>query len=237
MLSETIDAWLRQADSGALPLVYRLISVDPEVVRASLRRRRLPFVEPGAPTRPREHELAFTSSVLIARASQQGMAVAAVSGLAGLLSVPPETAAQAASVVRLAQRLAIVHGVEPGTSRGDLVVWRAVAVGVGVVFPEQGGVSARVSELPRALVAHATASGEVGTGVASRLAASVARSTATAVGGRFTRWIPWIASGVVAGETKERLDRIGARMQAFIVRAADAPDLDPGAVVEAIEVP
>jgi len=220
---------LAKADGDLMSGGYHAISVDPDRVRRQLRTAGRPFIQPGG-VAPALAELDATAAWIVEQSRFKTTALSGFAGLAGAPSVPPEIAARGVGIVRLAQRLAIVYGFEPGTDRGRTALWRALAAGLEVELPEHGPVELRVSELP-ALLRPSAQPRSIGAALAQAL---VFRS-ATYVAGRFGRFLPLLSSGFAASEANRHTTQVGARMIAVLRRLSE-----PGALpvfADAHEIP
>ncbi|MEZ4316506.1 MAG: hypothetical protein R3F61_03350 [Myxococcota bacterium] len=209
---------LSRADGDLMAGGYHAISVDPERVRRQLRTSGRPYVEPGGHA-PSLDELDSTARWVIDQARFKTTALSGFAGLAGAPSVPPEIAARGVGIVRLAQRLSVVYGFDPGTDRGRTALWRALAAGLEVDLPE-GPVEMRVSDVPTLLspTLHPRSVGVV-------LAQALVYKSVLYVAGRFGRFVPLVSSGVAAAEAHRRTDQVGERMIAVLRRLSE-----PGAL-------
>ena len=232
LLRELASSLFRRADQRLVGEVVSAVSVDTDETRERLRVARRPFLDPAETVRPSWAEVEQTSEFVIRQARVKVGALGGMASLAGLLSVPPEVVATAVAGLRLAQRLAIIHGFDPDTDRGEMAVFRALAAGFEVSLPERGAMAVRVSDLPK-LVLQRTVPDPASAG--GTLVASVARQSASLVGRRVTRLVPVVFSGWSAVAARDRMDDIGRRMAAVLRRLAEAPEV--GANVEdAVEV-
>lgn len=223
--------WLREllarADADLAAGGYRVVSVDPERVRRQLRTAGRPFLDPAGPVPPLQ-DLDATARWLLGQTRFNSSALGGFAGLAGLVSVPPEIAAQAIGLVRLAQRLAVVYGFDPDTDRGRTALWRALAAGLEVDLPD-GPVATRASDLPRVLGASVTP-----TSVGTALTVAVAHESARFVAGRFGRFLPLVSSLFAARDARRRTSEVGGRMIDVLSRLSE-----PGAlpdVHDALEI-
>lgn len=135
-MSPALRDALRIVDGRALAVVWQWTSIDAERFRHWLRRNGHGFVDPDrAP--PAARAVENTVDALVARARRRAAAVAVVSGR-------PVAALVAA---RLAQRLAIVYGIDPRSDEGRRRTWHALAVALGLdLGPEPA--TTRLADLP-----------------------------------------------------------------------------------------
>jgi hypothetical protein len=216
-----VDAWERM-DTRLPAGLYVAVSVPTARFREDLRRRHKPFVDPDAEAPPGP-EVDYTARWVI---SQTGLTSASVAGLAstvGALSVPPEAVAQTLAVVRLAQRLAIVYGFDPETERGALVVWRAVARGLGLALPADGPSDVRVKDLPALFLPRTVSSAGL---YAPRPTLKTSLSMLAKRVGRLIP-VPFITPGISAYQAHRRLQEIGEQMLASFRDAAGVEAAPP----------
>ena len=130
--------------------------------------------------------------------------------------MPPEALAQVVTVLRLAQRLAVVYGFDPDDDRGQVAVWRALAAGLQVEMPAQGVLRMRASEIPALVVSSGSAAAEMTRAVLAGVGALVA--------GRAWRFLPVVGTSVSMGELRREMTEVGRRMQAVLCRLSDHED-------------
>lgn len=230
---ETLRDVVAQVDATLLPGLYAAVSVDPDRERARLRAARRPFVEPGAGDRPTREEVGRTAGWVIDQARGRVAVLGGIAGIGGAVTVPPEAALQAVAALRLAQRLALVHGLDPRTDRGEMAVWQALAAGFELPLPGDGPVGMRVRELPLVLVRGVAAKNAGGA-----LATAMMRDAAWRIGHRFSRMLPlpFLSSGLAALRARRDMRDVGERMRETLRRLAEAPEPDPRQITEAVEV-
>lgn len=231
MLRELLDGLIDRADVGLLPAVYRRLSVKPRRERARLRLLGRPFVDPELRVHPPLPALDETGRWVVDQGSSSATMLAGTAAMAGLMSMPPEALGHAVGWVRMAQRIGLVYGFEPGTRRGELAVWRALAHGLDIEFPLGGPVDMRLSALVRSL--RRPGSG----GAASKLAGSVLKSSAVMVATRATRLVPVVFSGWSAAAARRRHQEIGDRVLDVLRRLAETAAIDPAIIEDVVEVP
>lgn len=138
---------LDRADDAAARRLYRLASIRPDRERARLRAAGRPHLAPDLPP-PTWEELAETSDWVIDQAHRRRAVTIRLTGLAGAPSLPSEVAIRGIGLLRLAQRLALVHGFDPGDDRGQAAIRQALAAGLGQ-RPFEGPLQARLTDLAR----------------------------------------------------------------------------------------
>lgn len=222
ILAERLDATM-------LPALLAAASVSTVGTRDWLRARSMPFFDPdGPPVRLADADR--TADHVIAQTQGHTAALGAVAGIAGLLSVGPEVAGWLAACLRLAQRLAIVYGLDPSTDRGQVAVTRALAAAFEVDLPTRGLVDLRLSEVVGAVPAPASPD-------ASSVGAQVARSliwqAARRMTGRVGRLLPLVASGIGAVDNHSQAAELGDRMKDVLRRLATPHHTSDRRIVEA----
>jgi hypothetical protein len=233
VLTDTLVDVFERADSSLVAGWYHAVSVQPERIRVWLRLRGLPFVDPLLSDVPVLTEVDRTADVVIVRSSNLISAVAGGAGLIGAATVPPEWVATNIGVLRLAQRLCVVYGFDPGTDRGEMALSRALASAYGVEIPETGPMRMRVRDLPALL---RSSNGQTPAGLVGKLSRAMAKSTAMWVAGRVTRFVPVLSASSHAVETRTAITDTGRKMQGVLRRLAEAPVALPGPIEEALEL-
>ena len=218
-LLETLDARLPQSAVG-------VVSVSTIRFRQDLRQAGWGFVDPETVPCDRS-AIELTAQRVIDHAVHKSGGIGGLASLLGAASVPPEAAAQVITVLRLAQRLAVVYGFDPDEDRGQMAVWRALAAGLQVEMPEQGVLRLRASELPGLMVAPGSASGAMARAVLGGVGAMVA--------GRASRYFPLLGTGISVSELRRQMADVGQRMQSVLRRLSEFEDL-PFEIEDADEV-
>ena len=228
-MTDLLRDWLDRADARAMPRLYAAVSVETDEVRALLRRRRKPFVDPESPGARRE-DVHATARWIVEQSRARSGAMAGFAGLLGAVSVPPEVLAHTVALLRMGQRLTVTYGFELGTDRGQMALWRALAAGFQVELPEQGALDVRASHMPGMILR-----GQSDT-AAEQLAGAIVRRSAWMVGTRLFRLVPVLATGVSAMSAHDRTQGVGDRMIAVLQRLAEAPLHGDTEVVDAFEI-
>ncbi len=223
---------VREVDERALAAIYAAVSVSPGPVRASMAARRLAVAGEGVD----RAALDRTVEALIADAAGSAATLGGLAGLAGLLSVPPEAAAFVVAMVRLAQRLAIIHGLDPASERGRVAVARALAAAFEVDIPDDGLLTPRLRDLLASLASTAPAPSEGARRLGGQLLRGVAVRSLRIMTGRVGRLLPLVSSGVSAADNHARVRSMGRRMAAAVRSVADAPLLGGAGMSDAVVV-
>ena len=224
---------LERVDQKLLGQLVAAVSVDVEALRRRLRESGRPFCDPEAP-RPNLREVDLTAQHVVRQSRVRLGLFGGMASLAGALSVPPEVAATGVAALRLAQRLAVVYGFDPDTDRGEMAVFRALAAGFEVELPERGTVGMRLSDVPRLARQRMRRPDLQSAGGA--LTSAVVRRSATMIGRRVTRFVPVVFSAFSAVAARDRMDAIGHRMMEVLRQLAEAPELDPDDIEDAVEL-
>jgi hypothetical protein len=219
----------RQADESAIHAVYRAITVSVEGTRERLRGRGWLFLDPACAA-PTSVDVRFTAERVVTKSVAKATAVAGFAGLGGILSVPPEVAAEVVALVRLAQRLAIVYGLDPTTDRGERAVHQALSAGLEIELPAGGLLGMRVSDLSRVFV------GRSPKRVSAAVTGALVRQTTWMVAGRVGRFVPGLSAGFGAVRSRRRIREVGTRMVEVFERLSDLPIDGSAGWVDAEEV-
>jgi hypothetical protein len=222
---------LDRLDQDALLYVTAAVSVRADAVRAKLDRHRLAWVGRPGPA-PEAWELDRTAEVVIGWSRANVGIAGGITGLGGLLGVPPELAAVAVATLRLAQRLAVVHGLDPATDRGRVAVARALAAAWQVELPP-GGVERMTL---REVVQSAARAAPSVQGLPSQLATAAAFGATLRLFGRFGRVVPLLSSAVAAVEGQRRIELSGRLMHRALGRMTGT-NSGQADVEDAVEVP
>ncbi len=229
ILAEGVGA---RVDEDLLPAIYAAASVPTTQVREELRAAGLAFADAEAGLRPDDTALRRSVDHVVRSAQFRAGAMGAVTGLAGVAAVPPEMVAAMVNTLRLGQRLAVIHGFDPETDHGKIVLTRALAAAMGVELPESARVATRVSELP--VLFRSAAPGTTGAvHIATRYV--VQRSMVASVG-RVVRMVPGLGATIAAASAWRRQRHLAASMCAVFTRAMDPEGFDLEGETDAVEV-
>ena len=210
MASRTLfnDVSQRLSDD-VLPALVRAASIDPESFLRDLRRRGL---QARRLEDLRQLDLALIDPIAasLVEATRRISAVSGVGlGMGGWLGIAPEVVGQLALLLKLAQRLSLVYGIDYRTRSGEVLLWKAMARGVGVEAPVEG--KPRQGGLPARLGGASVAVNPV----ATRLATAVLRRLALRTASPLGRMVPLLGSGVGMWSNYAQMGRTGRRMMAF----------------------
>jgi hypothetical protein len=229
MVRDLVADMAEWVDGRLIAGIYAAVSVPTERERQRLRRAGLAFIDVDMPP-PSMADLDVSSDWVIKVASQNATALGGFAGLGGAASVPPEAIAIAVSVVRLAQRLAVVYGFDPETDRGQMALWRALQAGLDLDLPDGGPMGVRVTDLPGVLARRIPQKASVA------VTRAVLRQSVWMVVGRLTRLLPVVSAGVAAVGGRRRMRTIGRRMTDVYRRLAEVAPPDPALIVDALEI-
>ena len=228
IVRDAVGGVAHRIDAGAVRALYAAVSVPTERERQRLRRTRRVFVDPEADL-PDRIAVGQTADHVVDQAVFGATTLGGLAGLGGMATVPPEVAATMVAVVRLAQRLAVVYGFDPGDDRGQMALQQALSAGLQVELPDGGPLGLKVSDLPQVLAPR------VPREVTVAMTQALVRQTAWMVVGSLGRFIPGISAGVGAAGGRRRMREIGHRMKDALERLSGLPVADAG-VVDAVEI-
>lgn len=221
-----------RADEDLLPSLVAAASVTPADVRRELSEAGLAWHDPAAGMEPSREQLGVTAQRLMRRSSRRATLRGALGGMVGAAAIPPEVLAALVQSLRLAQRLAVVYGVEPDTDHGRIIVWRALAAAWQIELPTQGALGIKLSDLPALVVQRLPARSSA----TADLARTLALRAAVSVGARASRMVPGLGSGIAALQARRTQRQQGERMQRVFEREWDAGRFDDADIQEAVEV-
>jgi hypothetical protein len=232
-LSILLQSLSERLDEDLLPALYAAASVPTAEVRAWMRTEGIPFVDSEAGAYPSAPELEDAAARVVAHSRDRATALGVAGGLLGAIAIPPEVLASLVSTLRLAQRLAVLHGFDPESDAGRLVMWRALAAAYEVELPTQGPVGLKVRELPDVLRSQLPATRQA----SAWLARQVVLRASTSVMSRVTRVIPGLGAGLAGIGAHRRTRRMGERMIQVYRRTMNAIPFDVEGEELAVEVP
>ena len=219
-------------DEDLLPGLYGITSLTTAAVQREFREAELPFTDPVNGIFPPEEELEAAADAVIHRAVNRASVRGAIGGMGGAVAIPPEVVLALVQTVRMAQRLAVLYGIELETDRGKLLLSRAIYAAYELKLPKQQQLDMRISELPQ--VARQQ------TPDVQRTTAWIARTVAwqltRRIGGRITRIVPGIGAGIGAWDASRSLKAQGKRIRAVYQRSWSGGLLSSSMIEEAEEV-
>ncbi len=221
LLDAIVRALGAHLDGSLLPTMAGAVFPTTTELRARLRHAGEAWVDPDGIELPVAEQVRATSERAIRSARGRAGWWAAASTAAGPWGVAPERVATLLVVLRLAQRLAVIHGFDPETEAGRRVVLRAVAAGLEIEIPDPGPAGFRVQDARQWLAARQTR---------GRLGAWLLGTTRGAVLARVMRVVPGLSAGYAAKAARDHLGAAGERMRAVFERASDATPFDFGDV-------
>jgi hypothetical protein len=196
--------------SDVLPALIRAASIDPARFLTDLGRRGLP-VNRVEDLRELDVELIDPVARSIVKSARRVSAVSGVGmGMGGWLAVAPEVLQQMVMLLKMAQRLSLLYGVDYRGRAGEVVLWKAMAHAVGAdANPE--GVTPASLQIPARL-------GRTGMAVnpiVSRIALAVLQRLALRLSAPLGRMVPVVGSGVGMLANYAQMGRAGRRMMEF----------------------
>lgn len=220
-------------DVELIPSLVERISVPTNQIRAELRQAGLPWQDPEAGVLHELPDLLESARKVARKGTWQAAGVGAVGGAIGAAAVPPELMLTLVHHLRLAQRLAVVFGIDPETDAGKILVARAMAAAYEVELPTEARLELRVRDLPAFLSRASPVQGDAGRWVVRQI---VGR-TATALTRRVSRLVPGLGVGIGAFGAGKRTMEAADRMIEVYSRALEAIPFDVGDEELAVEVP
>jgi len=231
-VSVLLQALGERLDEDLLPAIYTAASVPTADVRAWMRESGIPFVDTDAGAYPSPSELEDAARRVIVHARDRATAFGIASGFVGAVAIPPEVLASIVSTLRLAQRLAVLHGFDPETEAGRILMWRALAAAYEFELPTQGPVGLKVRELPDLLRSQVPATRQASAWLARQV---LVRATSTVMR-RVTRIVPGLGAGLAGWGAHRRTRAMGERMTEVYRRVMTGAPFDLGAEELAVEV-
>ncbi|MFT4979226.1 MAG: hypothetical protein ACI8S6_005136 [Myxococcota bacterium] len=222
-----------RVDEDLLPSLYQAASLSTEQVRRELVKDGLRWHDPESGYLPDAAELDAAAEAVIQRAVRSALVRGAVGGAGGALAIPPEVAASLVQTLRLAQRLGVLFGFDPQSSRGRLMLSRALEAAFELELPDQRALGVRISDLPQVARQQLPDIQRTTAWIARTISWQVARR----VGGRLSRLLPGFGAGVGAWDAQRVLRQQGERMKLVYTRAWDGDLLTTDDnVIEAEEI-
>jgi hypothetical protein len=232
LLGQILSNLTERLDEDLLPGLYGITSLTTAKVQREFRAAEIPFTDPINGTFPPEEELEAGADAVINRVVSRASMRGAIGGLGGAIAIPPEVALALVQTVRMAQRLAVLYGIELETDRGKLLLSRAIYAAYELKLPKQQQLDMRISQLPQ--VARQQ------TPDVQRTTAWIARTVAWQltrhIGGRVTRIIPGIGAGIGAWDANRSIKVQGKRIRAVYQRSWSGGLLTTSMIEEAEEI-
>ena len=191
--------------------VYELISVTPEDVLADARGLGIQVSSVDELRSVRTSVLDGLAEQYIRNTKLMTSLSGAGLGAAGLFAVGPDVSILAASLLRLAQRLAIVYGFDFRKPAESLHVWAAIARALGVEKVTDGASTVAVRNLPKLL-----AQGAQKSGFFKALIRMIAARLGLLVTERgLARALPLVGAGVAAVTNYQLVRDLGLKIQGY----------------------
>jgi EcsC protein family len=219
-------------DAELLPTLIQRVSVPTPVIREELRAAGIPFQDADAGQVYEQADLLESARKVARTGTWRAATVGAVGGALGALAVPPELLVTLAHHFRLAQRLAVVFGIDPDTDAGKLLVARAMAAAYEVELPSQARLELRVRDLPALFGRSLPARTEPGRWVLRQLIARTAGSLTR----RASRLVPGLGIGIGAFGAGKRTMAAADRMIEVFDNALESVPFDVGEITDAVEI-
>jgi hypothetical protein len=205
-----LDDMSQSFASDVLPALIRASSIDRSRFVADLGRRGLP-VSRAEDLRELDVELIDPVARSIVQSARRVSAVSGVGlGMGGWLAVAPEVLQQMVMLLKMAQRLSLLYGIDYQQRTGEVLVWKAMAHAVGADSNLEGATPASL-QIPARL-------GRTGMAVnpiVSRIALAVLQRIALRLSAPLGRMVPVVGSGVGMLANYAQMGRAGRRMMEF----------------------
>jgi len=192
-----------------LPALIRTASIDPDRFLDDLRRRGLAVEDLGS-LRSLDVELLDPVATSLIESSRRISAVSGVGlGMGGWIAIGPDIAGQLTTLLKMAQRLSLLYGIDYRTRRGEVLLWKAIASGVGVDTRREEMTT--TWSLPSRIGRTSWAFNPV----VGRLAVAVVRRLALKLSTPLGRMVPVVGGGVGMWSNYTQMGRAGRTMAAF----------------------
>ena len=201
----------RPSEGSWLLRLYEIISVAPEDILADARGLGIRVTSIAELRAVRASVLDGLADQYIHNAKLMTSLSGAGLGAGGLVFAGPELSILGASLVRLAQRLAIVYGFDYKNPAEEIHVWTAIARSLGVENIVDGTSKVAVRSIPRLL-----ATGPARSGIFKSLIRMIAARLGLLVTERgFARALPLVGAGVAAVSNFQLIRDLGGRLQGY----------------------
>lgn len=201
----------RPSEGSWLLRLYEIISVSPEDVLADARGLGIKVASIAELRSVRTSVLDGLADQYIRNAKLMTSLSGAGLGAGGLVLAGPELSILSASIVRLAQRLAVVYGFDYQSPAESLHVWSAIARALGVENITDGTSKVAVRSIPKLL-----ATGPARSGVFKSLIRMIAARLGLLVTERgLARALPLVGAGVAAVSNYQLIRDLGGKIQGY----------------------
>jgi len=202
---------LRPSEGSWLLRIYEVISVSAEDVLADARGMGIKVVSIEELRSVRTHVVDELAEQYIQNAKLMTSLSGAGLGAGGFVLAAPELSILSASLVRLAQRLAVVYGFDYKNPGEQLHVWAAIARALGVENVSDGASKVAVRNIPKLL-----ATGPARSGVFKALIRMIAARLGLLVTERgLARALPLVGAGVAAVTNFQLIRDLGGNIQGY----------------------
>ncbi len=213
---QLLEDLAQRLPDGFLPGLYRAASIDRAKFLVQLQNRGLSigYLEDLA-----RLDLALIQPVAesFVRSSRRVSALSGVgSGMAGWVAIAPEAGHAAAMLLKLAQRLSLLYGIDYTTPEGELHLWKAIAEAVGVEEKMEGVVDA-AKQFPEMLKSGRA----IHNPMVRQLAQAVMKRLILRISAPFGRMVPIIGGGIGGWSNYREMGRAGHRMMRYYERRRD----------------
>lgn len=196
-------------DDGLVQGLYKLASVDPAEVLADLSHGEQTLAEVEDTRRLPVELIDPVARKYIHEARRSAAFSGASLGFGGWMGLPPGLMHLTVLMLRLAQRLSIAYGVDYRTGRGEIELWKALALAVGANVDWEG----TEAELMRKLPVVVTGTGAFSNPLLLQAARAVLMRVAIIGGARVTRLVPVVGAGSGAVLNFLEVHRVGNRLK------------------------
>ena len=219
-------------DEDLLPGLYGVTTLTTADVQHEFTTNELPFCDPVNNIFPPEEELEATADAIVHRAVNRASVRGAIGGMGGAFAIPPEVVLALLQTMRLAQRLAVLYGIELETDRGKLLLSRAIYAAYELKLPEQQALDMRISQLPQVARQQTPDIQRTTAWIARTVAWQITRH----IGGRVTRIVPGIGAGIGAWDANRSIRAQGKRIRGVYQRSWSGGLLAEEGFIEAEEI-
>lgn len=215
-------------DDGLVQGLYKLASVEPASVLSDLSRAGEPL-ESVEDARNLPVELIDpVARRYIKEASRSAAMSGASLGFGGWMGLPPGLMHLTVLMLRLAQRMALAYGVDYRSGKGEIEMWKALALAVGAKVDWEG----TEAELMRKLPVVVTGTGAFSNPLLVQAARAVLMRVAIISGARVTRLVPVVGAGSGAVLNFLEVHTVGHRLKNRFRAHHAIVGFDPGQAIE-----
>jgi hypothetical protein len=202
---------LETLDEGVVQRLYRAASVPPDSVLADFAARGEPVRNFSELQKIPTERIDPLATRYVRSARLHSAILGAGVGSAGWIGLPSGLAHVAVVLVRLAQRVSLAYGFDYRSDRGEIELWKALALALDAKVDWEG----TEAELLRKLPVVVTGTGTFANPLLLKAIQSVVLQIARTAGLRSARWVPVVGGGTALVLNWLHVDRVGRRLQAF----------------------